>query len=258
MIEAPEKLLTQNSELRKVGVWNWTIPAHVVKLTDGSRFNCCPNAGSCGTVCYAKFGTYNFSNVARRHLLNLEYVLQEPSRWEAQMSSEIAGRRFHPTNTPHSLPCYPDDRWLATWISIGGKAIRIHDAGDFFSLAYLQAWIRLATQHQHVLFYAYTKEVAMLETVTLPINFRVVYSYGGRQDNLIDRDAHRHADVFPNLQALQDAGYWDQEDNDLLAVTAPTTKIGIVANNLPVAIKRFNGRSMSMLREAPITTEITQ
>ena len=45
-----KKLLTQNSELRRVGVWNWTLPAHVVKLSNGERFNVCPNAGACGRV----------------------------------------------------------------------------------------------------------------------------------------------------------------------------------------------------------------
>jgi hypothetical protein len=95
----------------------------------------------------------------------------------------------------------------------------------------------------------------ILERKDIPINMRIVFSYGGKQDHLIDREQHRHADVFPTVQALEEAGYWNQEENDLLAVVAPTNKIGIVANNLPVAIKRFDGRSMSMLRALPSTTE---
>jgi hypothetical protein len=100
-----------------------------------------------------------------------------------------------------------------------------------------------------VLFYAYTKEIEMLIEVAdrIPENLRVIFSYGGRQDHLIDRDRHRHADVFPTLERLVEAGYWDQSDNDLIAITAPTTRIGIVANNLPVARRRFDGRTMSDL-----------
>jgi hypothetical protein len=152
------------------------------------------------------------------------------------------------TGKPHDLPVDPDDTWLRQWVELGGKAVRIHDAGDFYSREYLDRWCSIARKVPHILFYAYTKEVAMvLEHDDIPLNMRIVFSYGGKQDHLIDRDKHRHADVFPTLQALQDAGYFDQSDNDLLAVTAPTNKIGIVANNLPVAIKRFDGRTMSAL-----------
>lgn len=47
-------LLTQNSELRPFGIWNWTLPAHTVTLTDGTRFNTCPHAGVCARMCCAK------------------------------------------------------------------------------------------------------------------------------------------------------------------------------------------------------------
>ena len=51
-------LLTQNSDLKRTGIYGWTLPAHVVKLSDGSTFNVCPNAGICAKFCYAKTGTY--------------------------------------------------------------------------------------------------------------------------------------------------------------------------------------------------------
>jgi hypothetical protein len=38
-------------------------------------------------------------------------------------------------------------------------------------------------------------------------------SYGGLQDDMIDREAHRHSDVFPNMESLNDAGYYFQQDN---------------------------------------------
>ena len=257
---ANKTLLSQNSELRKAGVYNWTIPAHAVRLSNGELFNACPNAGTCARVCYAKFGTYRFSNVAGRHLANLEYVLYERHAWKTQMLDEVGGKRFMPTGQPHVLDHDPNDAYLADWIRRGGKAVRIHDAGDFFDSGYLTDWLDIAEHRTHVLFYAYTKEVTMLLNAgALPANFRVVFSYGGLQDGLIDRDAHRHADVFPTAQALTDAGYYNQEDNDLLAITAPSNRIGIVANNLPVAIRRFNGKAMSAMNirnEAPTNTTL--
>lgn len=253
MIDPPKPLLTQNSELRRIGVWNWTLPAHVVQLTDGQRFNTCPNAGACGRVCYAKFGTYQFSNVKARHLRNLEYLLYNRDDWEHQMMVETSHKRMYPTGRRHDLPHDPDDDYLNWWIGNGGRAIRIHDAGDWFDVDYYDRWCRIATRRPHILFYAYTKEVEMVirHQSTRPTNLRVIMSFGGKQDHLIDRDRHRHADVFPTLEALQDAGYWDQSDSDLIAVTAPTTRIGIVSNNLPVARRRFDGRTMSSLR--PLT-----
>jgi hypothetical protein len=163
------------------------------------------------------------------------------------MTAEVGHRRMRPTGSPNGLDHDPSDAWLHGWDSSGGRAVRIHDAGDFFDATYLARWARIAAANPDVLLYAYTKEVAMLKATPLPDNMRVVYSYGGRQDHLIDPGADRHADVFPTRAALDAAGYYDQEDNDLLAVTAPTTRIGIVANNLPVANKRFAGRTMRNL-----------
>ncbi len=246
---AGKRLLTQNSELRPHGIWNWTIPAWIVTLNDGSRLNCCPNAGPCARVCYARFGTYRFRNVLSRHVANVEYVLDDPDGWAARMTDELAARRFRPTGTPRDLDHDPDDRTIADWVAAGGRAVRVHDAGDFFASWYLNLWSGIAASAPDVLFYAYTKEVEMVKAASLPANFRIVLSYGGQQDELIDRDRDRHADVFPSALELAAAGYYDQEENDLLAVTAPTNRIGIVANNLPVAIRRFSGRTMSGLVE---------
>lgn len=59
----PERLLTQNSELRDEGVWNWTIPALATRLPDGRVIKTCPAAGVCAQACYARNGTYNFRGV---------------------------------------------------------------------------------------------------------------------------------------------------------------------------------------------------
>ena len=48
------RLLTQNSELREDGVFNLSLPAWAIRMRDGRKFNCCPNAGICATLCYAR------------------------------------------------------------------------------------------------------------------------------------------------------------------------------------------------------------
>jgi hypothetical protein len=241
----PERLLSQNAELRRIGVWNWSIPAHVVRLSDGSLFNTCPCAGVCARVCYAKFNTYRFRNVLARHTLNLEYVLTEPDAWQQQMIAEVGHRRFNVTGKPHNLEHDPADRWLHEWAMLGGKAVRIHDAGDFFARWYLDRWCQIAESRPDALFYAYSKEVALLLDAGLPRNLRVLFSFGGTQDHLIDRTMHRHADVFPDEQTLLKHHYIDQGESDLMAVVHPSNRIGIIANNIAVANKRFAGRSMS-------------
>ncbi|MBS2531582.1 hypothetical protein KGQ20_02225 [Catenulispora sp. NF23] len=47
-------LLTQNRELKRIGVWNWTLPAFAGRLPDGRTYNTCPEAGAaCRSLCYA-------------------------------------------------------------------------------------------------------------------------------------------------------------------------------------------------------------
>jgi len=207
-------LLTNgNSELAKDGIFTWTIPALSSKVRSGSTeilVQTCPNAGICANLCYARSGTYLFSNVKKAHVAKLEMLVNDLSGWEEQMTLELQAKRYR-----------------------GGKYVRIHDAGDFFSVNYFMAWLRIAEATPDVTFYAYTKEVRMVKGFSLPSNFIIIFSMGGKQDNFIDVEVDRHADVFPTLEALLDAGYTDQEDSDILAATMPSNKVGIVVNNIP-------------------------
>lgn len=247
-------ILTQNRELRRDGVWNFTLPAWVVELPDGSHFNVCPNAGACAKVCYARNGTYLFPKVRGKHLRNLELVRDDPN-WTDVIAEELAHKRFKPSMEERHVPGLPDtshlDLWTLAWMSVGGQAVRIHDSGDFFSREYLDGWIELAWDFEEILFYAYTKEVAMLESVRadLPANFQVIYSMGGRQDDLVDKDTMRHADVFPDVDAIEAAGYMSQHESDLLCVLLPTTRIGIPQNNIPHFKKRLDGRTFSQAQQ---------
>jgi len=228
MKERPKKLLSQNSELRPEGIYNWTLPAFAIKLNNGENFNVCPNAGACASFCYARNGTYLFKNVRGRHIQNLEYILEEPKRWFTHMFNEV--------NQP----------------KMANKYIRIHDSGDFFSEEYLKMWLLIAGLTPQVTFYCYTKEVSMFKKVVepeCPKNFRYLYSMGGKEDHLIDKEKDRHADVFPDDAAILDAGYGNQDASDLLAITLPTNKIGIPANNIKHFNKKMAGRTFSILQE---------
>ena len=221
----PKKLLTQNSELKPDGIFNWTLPAFGVTLTDGTNMNVCPNAGACASFCYARSGTYNFSNVKRRHIQNLEYILEDPDGWFNQMLEEV--------QKPKMV----------------GKHIRIHDAGDFFTEDYLRLWIKIAELTPEVTFYCYTKEVSMFKKQQFPSNFKYLFSMGGKEDHLIDLENDRHAEVFKDDAAILDAGYGNQDASDLLAITLPTNKIGIPANNIKHFNKKMAGRTFGELQK---------
>lgn len=245
-------LLTSNSELRELGVWNWTLPAWVVELADGRKFNVCPSAGACAQVCYARNGTYLFPAVHAAHLDNLRQAM-DPGRFIVRMAAELRRRRYHPAGTPH-LPDLPRGHLhpaVAKLLDLGAPLVRIHDSGDFFTEGYLRAWLMIARLTPGVLFYAYTKEVELLERIgrTAPPNFLWVYSLGGRQDHLVDRDTMRHADVFPTAAALTAAGYYDQEAHDALCVLAPSLRIGIVANRIPAYRRRQGELTFAGMQE---------
>ncbi len=237
-------------------MWNWSLPAWVTKLPDGRVVNVCPSAGACKDFCYARNGTYLFPNVKAAHQRNLTLTLDSLPLWKDAILAELAHRRFLPTGKPR----FPEDRqrlvldeWTEEWMDRGGAAVRIHDSGDFYSDEYLEAWLEVAERVPHVLFYAYTKEVSRVkrqaELRPFPPNFRVIFSLGGVEDHLLDKDEDRHAEVFPDLTALADAGYTDQEQNDLYCVLLDTTRVGIPANNIPAFRKRMGTATFGELEE---------
>jgi len=247
-------MLTQNSELKEIGVWNWSVPAWVITLSDGSTFNTCPSAGVCAKLCYARNGTYLFPKVRAAHVRNLEMVLDDLAGWQASMIKELQRKKFRPTGTPRPLT-KPEgvtlDPWMERWYRSGGRSVRVHDAGDFFSDEYLRAWLEVARQTPDVLFYAYTKEVRRFRAIAepeAPENFRWLFSLGGKEDHLIDRELDRHAEVFPDDASITAAGYQSQEASDLYAITLATPKVGISANNIRHFRKRQGGQTFGELQ----------
>lgn len=222
-------LLTQNSQLRAEGIFNWPLPAFAGRLDDGRTYNTCPEAGACQKLCYARVGAYRFSNVLAAHQRNLKMILDTPQEWEQQMAAELQHKRY----------C---NKW-----------IRLHDSGDFFSDAYLPAWLRIMRgAPEGVRFYCYTKSVDRFRRLVEPdppANFLWCYSLGGTQDHLLDLEKERHAEVFPGTEELEEAGYSDQTESDLLAVLGPE-RVGIPANRIPHLLKRQGKESFGSLQRA--------
>lgn len=244
-------LLRQNSELRPHRIWNYSIPAWYVTLPDGSRFMTCPHAGPCAQFCYARAGAYRFSNVLEAHTRNLLEYLDDPEAWKDRLVEELGRKKFRQTGHPRDLPV-EGDHWLEAWARYGGAAVRIHDSGDFFSEPYLRDWLEVARRVPDVLFYAYTKEISLFRSVPEVdevSNFRYLFSTGGLEDALIDADRDRHADVFPSLESMIEAGYESQDESDLLSISLGTTRVGITANNIRHFNRKLDGRRFSELRK---------
>lgn len=222
-VRRPSRLLTQNREMRQIGVWNWSLPAWAGRLPDGRTYNTCPSAGVCAQACYARHGTYTWPVVRAKHQANLMFVRDDLAGWEAAMVAELGAAKFR------------------------GAWIRIHDSGDFFSDAYLEAWMRICRARPDTNLYAYSKEIERFRRLVEPNpppNFLWVFSYGGTQDAALDPVADRVADVFPNEAAIAAAGWASQEASDLLAVLGPRL-VGVPANRIPAYLKRLAGRRFS-------------
>jgi len=77
-------------------------------------------------------------------------------------------------------------------------------------------------------FYAYTKMVSMVQGAGVrPSNFTVIFSYGGKEDHLIDVSYDRHSQVFSDIEGLLQAGYIDASQDDSKALT-PNNKVGLI------------------------------
>lgn len=73
-------------------------------------------------------------------------------------------------------------------IPANADVIRIHVGGDMYSLAYMGAWLDVATARPNVIFYAYTKSIHHWGKVgTLPPNLQFTGSAGGRFDDKLGK-----------------------------------------------------------------------
>jgi len=196
------KLLTQNSKLKKTSienkmrVMNFSLPAY--KTITGKTV--CPFAKDCIKYCYAQKGNYRYPSVIKG--LNNRYELSKTAEFVPKMNATITLER--PTH------------------------VRIHDSGDFYSIAYLNKWVTIANDNKEVIFYAYTKSIKFfINGLKLPKNLKIIFSEGSKTDNLINVKKDRHARIFKSKELLQASGYIDASNNDLKAIT-DNKKVGLV------------------------------
>jgi hypothetical protein len=196
-------LLTQNAKMKKTSrennakIFNFSIPAY--KTRSGKIT--CPFADSCVKYCYAQKGNYTrFPKI--QELMEQKYKISKTAEFIPLMNEEIQKKKV--------------------------THVRIHDSGDFYSIAYLNKWVDIATQNNDVIFYAYTKSIKFfVDGLLLPKNMKIIFSEGSKTDNLINTAKHRHARIFKSKELLNAAGYIDASNNDLKAITS-NKKVGLV------------------------------
>jgi hypothetical protein len=95
------------------------------------------------------------------------------------------------------------------------KAVRIHAAGDFFNQAYFDLWIDIAKENPGIEFWAYTKSIGywINRINEIPENLVLTASYGGRQDELIEKYNLKSVKVYPSKEAVPIGVGIDQNDD---------------------------------------------
>ena len=188
------KLLVKNKKIAKtnkindVTIFNFGISAH--RSVNGELI--CRQALNCINPCYANQKTFTWPVVVAAY----DYRYQQSKRndFVEQIVTSIRKKK----KISH---------------------VRIHDSGDFYSEKYLVKWLTIARDNPSVTFYCYTKEIEMFKRLRkfFPNNFKAVFSYGGKQDHLIDPKIDRHARVFNTLDAVP-SHYVNASSDDLLAI----------------------------------------
>ena len=129
----------------------WNLPAVIT----------CPfRTHLCGDVfCYALKAERAYPTCKPSRLKHLEQSKQD----------EFVLKMIFTIETELARPC-----------NKGKKVVfRIHESGDFYSLAYAQKWLAIADyfkDDQRIVFVAYTKSVAFFDGVKLPANFCLLAS----------------------------------------------------------------------------------
>jgi len=208
------QIFSRNSKIKKSGVKgrdfviNWLLPEHRSRVYD---LITCPSALHCIQDCYVAQGYgYRMPNTRAKMEMNLGLSLSEYFIEDVYKSLKKYKKLTH---------------------------VRIHDGGDFYSEKYLVKWLKIIRDNPNVTFYAYTKEVKLFKKYKpfLPSNFIVIYSLGGRHDNLIDFEKDRHARVFENIEDMPKE-YINASDNDLNATTS-NINVGLVYHG----VKKMKG-----------------
>lgn len=169
----PKAILGTNAKMSKSAtegeiVYDLTLPALsgiVVDEETGDfvEITTCPGAGACQLFCYARKGGYVMfpaSSMSAAQALN--FLVNDPEGYTARVNQEIKQIK---------------QKTDAKGIQL---VVRWHDAGDFFSKAYLDLAYGVAEANPDVQFYAYTK-MGDVATGGSPKNFKMNFSSGAKR-----------------------------------------------------------------------------
>jgi hypothetical protein len=216
----PKEILTQNSKMKKSGYYNFDLPGFKGAYVENGivrDVQTCPQAGKCVQFCFACQGGYNFNSAMTRHNKNLQWVMDDPTGFSDALVKEVLAKR-------------------------NCKVIRCHTSGDFYNMDYFMMWRDIMLRLPHVKFYAYTKQVSLMKNAKamglIPANFTYVFSYGGKQDHLIDRRVDRHARIFVDQTKLANSRYSSAVETDAPAANPNIRRIGLVFHGSPWLKKR--------------------
>jgi hypothetical protein len=95
---------------------------------------------------------------------------------------------------------------------------RIHEAGDFFSQEYFDAWLEVARRMPGTLFYAYTVSLPfwLSRKGQIPKNFKLIASMDEDNEELINAEGLRYAKVVGSTEEARELGLRMDVD-DMLA-----------------------------------------
>jgi hypothetical protein len=183
--------------------------------SEGIVRNTCEQALACKAVCYAKQGRYRMPNVANARIRALQHALSET--FVDDMVDTLSAKSKRKYNV-----------------------VRVHDSGDFLSQNNLEDWYKIASRLPNLTFYAYTKRLDLDLWTNKPDNFKMVQSFGGKLDNMVDM-SKPHSRIFSSEEARDAAGYVDGNIDDSPAIEG-ILKIGLVYHgqrNLTEGQKKF-------------------
>ena len=95
--------------------------------------------------------------------------------------------------------------------------LRIHEAGDFFSQEYFDAWVEVTKRMPQTLFYAYTVSLPywMSRKSQLPKNFKIIASMDKNNEELILKNGLRYSKVVNSAEEAQELGLSIDVDDSL-------------------------------------------
>jgi hypothetical protein len=129
--------------------------------------------------------------------------------------------------SPKRFPGVREHRWKNfEYVKNGGvpeipkdcTAIRIHASGDFFNQSYFDMWLQLAKDNPTIEIWAYTKSIGywVKRINDIPYNLILTASYGGSQDELIEKYNLKNVKVYESENDVNENRPIDLKDREAI------------------------------------------